>query len=133
MFNRWIEAELLTALQEEGVGCIAYSPLAKGILTDRYLNGIPADSRAASSGVFLKPSDITEEKMTKVRQLNKIAASRGQSLAQMALAWVLRYSGMTPVLIGASKPSQIDDCVGAISGPQFSEVELAQIEKILKK
>lgn len=131
MFNRWVEAELLTVLQEEEVGCIAFSPLAKGLLTDRYLNGIPADSRAASSGVFLKPGDITEEKLTKVRQLNEIAVSRGQSLAQMALAWLLRDGRMTSVLIGASKPSQIDDCVGAISGPQFSEVELDQIEKIL--
>ncbi len=131
MFNRWIEDELLTVLREEGVGCIAFSPLAKGLLTDRYLHGIPADSRAASSSVFLKPDDVTEEKLIKVRQLNVIAVARGQSLAQMALAWILRNGNVTSVLIGASKPDQIDDCVGAIKGLQFTSAELEKIEAIL--
>lgn len=131
MFNRWVETELLPVLEEEGVGCIAFSPLAKGLLTDRYLNGIPADSRAASSSVFLNPEDITAAKIAKVRQLNEIAASRGQSLAQMALAWLLRDGRVTSVLIGASKPSQIEDCAGAINRLDFSGEELEQIEKIL--
>ncbi len=132
IFNRWVEAELLTVLQEEGVGCIAFSPLAKGLLTERYLKGIPADSRAASSSIFLNPDDISEEKMLKVRNLNEIAASRGQSLAQMALVWVLRDGKVTSVLIGASKPSQIDDCANAIKKLEFANEELEQIEKILK-
>lgn len=132
MFNRWVEDELLTVLQEEGVGCIAFSPLAKGLLTDRYLNGIPADSRAASHSVFLNPKDITAEKMAKVKQLNEIAASRGQSLAQMALAWLLRDGRVTSVLIGASKPSQIEDCSGAVNKLNFSDGELEWIDKILQ-
>lgn len=131
MFNRWVEDGLLTVLQEEGVGCIAFSPLAKGLLTDRYLNGIPADSRAGGPGIFLKPEDITEEKLVKVGRLNDLAASRGQSLAQMALAWVLRNDGVTSVLIGASKPSQIEDCVQTINRLDFSGQELEQIEEIL--
>lgn len=132
MFNRWVEDGLLTVLQEEGVGCIAFSPLAKGLLTDRYLNGIPADSRAGGPGIFLKPEDITEEKLVKVGRLNDLAASRGQSLAQMALAWVLRNDGVTSVLIGASKPSQIEDCVQTINRLDFSGQELEQIEEILR-
>lgn len=131
MFNRWVEDGLLTVLQEEGVGCIAFSPLAKGLLTDRYLNGIPADSRAGGPSIFLKPEDITEEKLVKVGRLNDLAASRGQSLAQMALAWVLRNDGVTSVLIGASKPSQIEDCVQTINRLDFSGQELEQIEEIL--
>lgn len=132
MFNRWVEAELLSVLQEEGVGCIAFSPLAKGLLTGRYLNGIPADSRAAGPSIFLNPQDITVEKISKVRKLNEIAASRGQSLAQMALAWVLRDGKVTSVLIGASKPEQIDDCVGAIKNLDFTAEELGRIEEILR-
>jgi L-glyceraldehyde 3-phosphate reductase len=132
MFNRWVEDGLLTVLQEEGVGCIAFSPLAKGLLTDRYLNGIPADSRAGGPGIFLKPEDITEEKLVKVGRLNDLAASRGQSLAQMALAWVLRNNDVTSVLIGASKPSQIEDCVQTINRLDFSDQELEQIEEILR-
>lgn len=132
MFNRWVEDGLLTVLQEEGVGCIAFSPLAKGLLTDRYLNGIPADSRAGGPSIFLKPEDITEEKLVKVGRLNDLAASRGQSLAQMALAWVLRNNGVTSVLIGASKPSQIEDCVQTINRLDFSGQELEQIEEILR-
>ena len=133
MFNRWVEDDgLLTVLEEEGVGSIAFSPLAKGLLTDRYLKGIPADSRAASSSVFLKPDDITPEKIEKVKQLNTLAVARGQSLAQMALAWVLRGGRVTSVLIGASKVSQIDDCVGTINKLDFTKEELDKIEGILK-
>ncbi|TCL65320.1 L-glyceraldehyde 3-phosphate reductase [Hydrogenispora ethanolica] len=132
MFNRWVEEGLLDLLAEEGVGSIAFSPLAKGLLTDRYLNGIPADSRAAGSSVFLKPEDITTEKVAKVRRLNELAASRGQSLAQMALAWVLRGGRVTSVLIGASKVSQIEDCVRTIARLDFSADELAAVEGILQ-
>lgn len=132
MFNRWVEDGLLDVLAEEGVGSIAFSPLAKGLLTDRYLSGIPADSRAASQSVFLKTEDITEEKLVKIRQLNDLARDRGQSLAQMALAWVLRGGRITSVLIGASKPSQVEDCVGTIDNLEFSGDELERIEAILK-
>lgn len=133
MFNRWVEEDgLLDLLAEEGVGSIAFSPLAKGLLTDRYLNGIPADSRAASSSVFLKPDDITEDKVNRVRRLNELAKMRGQSLAQMALAWVLRGGKVTSVLIGASKVQQIVDCVGTIKRLEFSSEELEQIEEIIK-
>ena len=131
MFNRWVEDELLSVLAEEGVGVIAFSPLAKGLLTDRYLNGIPADSRAAGSSIFLNPEDITPDKLNKITRLNKLAAARGQSLAQMALAWVLRGGKVVSVLIGASKVSQIEDCVGTINRLEFTEDELAAIEGIL--
>lgn len=132
MFNRWAEDGLLSLLQEEGVGSIAFSPLAKGLLTNRYLQGIPADSRAGGGSIFLQPQDITKEKMEKVRRLNELAAAREQSLAQMALAWLLREGRLTSVLIGASKVSQIEDCVSAIKRSDFSAEELAQIEGILK-
>jgi L-glyceraldehyde 3-phosphate reductase len=132
MFNRWAEDGLLSLLQAEGVGSIAFSPLAKGLLTDRYLQGIPVDSRAGGGSIFLQPQDITEEKMEKVRRLNELAAARGQSLAQMALAWLLREGRLTSVLIGASKVSQIEDCAGALKRLDFSQEELAQIEEILK-
>ena len=132
MFNRWAEDGLLSLLQEEGVGSIAFSPLAKGLLTNRYLQGIPADSRAGGGSIFLQPQDITKEKMEKVRRLNELAAAREQSLAQMALAWLLREGRLTSVLIGASKVSQIEDCVSAIKRLDFSAEELAQIEEILK-
>lgn len=110
MLNRWVEEELLDLLAKEGVGCIAFSPLARGRLTDRYLQGIPADSRAAGSSGFLKPEDITEDLRARLRGLDEIARARGQSLAQMALAWVLRSGKVTSVLIGASRVSQIEDC-----------------------
>ena len=131
MFERWVEDELLTVLQQEGVGSIAFSPLAGGQLTDRYLNGIPADSRAASGSRFLNPDQITDEKLAKVRKLNAMAISRGQKLSQMALAWVLRGDKVTSVLIGASKTSQLDDAVGMLSNRQFSEEECAGIDAIL--
>jgi len=131
MLNRWVEDGLLDLLGKEGVGCIAFSPLARGLLTDRYLAGIPADSRAGASGIFLKPSDITPQVMEKVRRLNAIAASRGQSLAQMSLAWVLRAGRVTSVLIGASRPSQVEDCAGAIRSPDFGADELRRIDEAL--
>jgi L-glyceraldehyde 3-phosphate reductase len=131
MLNRWVEDGLLDLLQAEGVGSIAFSPLAKGLLTDRYLEGIPADSRAAGPSVFLKREDITEAVRARLRRLNDIARARGQSLAQMALAWVLRGGRVTSALIGASKPEQIDDCVGALRAPDFSREELAKIDAAL--
>lgn len=132
MFNRWSEQGLLSLLKAEGVGSIAFSPLAKGLLTDRYLKGIPADSRAAGSSIFLNPQDITAEKVATVQRLNELAAARGQSLAQMALAWLLRGGQLTSVLIGASKVSQVEDCVGALKRLDFTGDELEQIEEILK-
>ncbi|WP_336819313.1 MULTISPECIES: L-glyceraldehyde 3-phosphate reductase [unclassified Cedecea] len=131
LFERWVEGGLLDLLQEKGVGSIAFSPLAGGQLTDRYLSGIPADSRAASGSRFLNPDQITAEKLAKVRQLNALAEKRGQKLSQMALAWVLRDEKVTSVLIGASKTSQIEDAVGMLSQRHFSEQERAEIEAIL--
>ena len=131
MFERAPEEGLLDVLQEKGVGCIPFSPLAGGQLTNRYLNGIPADSRAASGSQFLNPEQITEEKLEKVRQLNALAESRGQKLSQMALAWVLRHEEVTSVLIGASKKAQIDDAVGMLENRQFTAEELSLIDQIL--
>jgi L-glyceraldehyde 3-phosphate reductase len=131
MFNRWIEPELLGVLAEEGMGCIVFSPLAQGLLTNRYLHGIPADSRAGRSGTFLRPEHVTDERIDKAARLNEIAEGRGQSLAQMALAWNLRHPGMTSVLVGASRPSQIEDSVGALQNLAFTADELARIEAIL--
>ncbi|HKN02600.1 MAG TPA: L-glyceraldehyde 3-phosphate reductase [Buttiauxella sp.] len=131
MFERWVEASLLDVLQDKGVGSIAFSPLAGGQLTDRYLNGIPADSRAASGSKFLNADQLTAEKLEKVRKLNAIAQRRGQKLSQMALAWVLRGDKVTSVLIGASKISQIDDAVGMLEHRHFTAAELAEIEEIL--
>ncbi|PQY29552.1 L-glyceraldehyde 3-phosphate reductase [Cronobacter sakazakii] len=131
MFERWVEDGLLDLWQEKGVGSIAFSPLAGGQLTDRYLNGIPADSRAASGSRFLNPDQITPEKLDKVRKLNDLALQRGQKLSQMALAWVLRDEKVTSVLIGASKTSQIDDAVGMLANRGFSAEERQAIEAIL--
>jgi L-glyceraldehyde 3-phosphate reductase len=130
MFNRWIEDGLLAALRDEGVGSIVFSPLAQGMLTDRYLGGIPEDSRAAKGG-FLKPAQITEDKLAKVRRLNDMATKRGQTLAQMSLAWVLRHPEVTSALIGASRTEQIEDAVGALQNLEFTDTELASIEQIL--
>lgn len=132
MFNRWVEEALLDVLSEEGVGCIVFSPLAQGLLTDRYLNGIPADSRAARPVSYLRPAQVTEEKLAKVRQLNEIAGARGQSMAEMSLAWVLRQKVVTSALIGASRVEQIDDCVAALKNLEFSAEELHKIDEILK-
>ncbi|HQV62430.1 MAG TPA: L-glyceraldehyde 3-phosphate reductase, partial [Anaerolineales bacterium] len=131
MFNRWVEPELLNTLKEEGIGCIPFSPLAQGLLTNKYLSGIPEGSRASKAHGFLKPAHITDDKLAKVNKLNEIAQSRGQTLAQMALAWVLRHESMTSVLIGASKVEQIDDAVGTLNRLDFSSDELQQIELIL--
>lgn len=131
MFNRWVEDGLLDVLKEEGIGCIAFSPLAQGLLTDKYLGGIPEDSRAAKPHGFLRPASITPEKLARVEKLNQLAKSRGQTLAQMALAWVLRHETMTSVLIGASKTSQIEDAVGALQRLDFSAEELQEINRIL--
>ena len=132
MFNRWIEPELLGVLAQEGIGCIAFSPLAQGLLTDRYLNDIPKDSRAAKPHGFLKPEHVTEQKLKKVRALNEIARKRGQSMAQMALAWVLRHKGMTSVLIGASSVRQLDDDVAMLKNLAWAEEDLQAIERILQ-
>lgn len=125
---------LFTTLEEVGMGSIVFSPLAQGLLTDRYLDGIPADSRAGSSAVFLKPEHVTEARLAQVRRLNALALERGQSLSQMALAWVLRAQGthrVTSALIGASKPRQIVENVGALANLAFTEGELATIDRIL--
>jgi L-glyceraldehyde 3-phosphate reductase len=132
LFDRQIEGGLLDALRDEGAGCIAFSPLAQGLLTDKYLGGIPADSRAAKSVGFLTPKDVTPERLTAITHLNDIASARGQKLSQMALAWVLRHAQMTSVLIGASRVSQIDDAVGAVQKLGFNDGEYAAIEQALR-
>jgi L-glyceraldehyde 3-phosphate reductase len=132
MFNRWVEGGLLQVLDEEGIGCIVFSPLSQGLLTDRYLNGIPKDSRAGKPHGFLRPEHITEDKLAKVRRLNGLAQARGQTLAQMALAWVLRHCQVTSALIGASQISQIEDAVGTLKNLTFTSEELQMIENILK-
>jgi L-glyceraldehyde 3-phosphate reductase len=133
LFDRWIEDGLTDVLKEEGVGSIVFSPLAQGVLTNKYLNGIPADSRAARPElIYLNNKDITPEKIQKVQALNQIAESRGQSLAQMAIAWTLNNNAVTTCLIGASRPAQIDDSVTALNNLSFSKEELAKIEAIIK-
>ncbi|MBI2427423.1 MAG: L-glyceraldehyde 3-phosphate reductase [Ignavibacteriales bacterium] len=124
MFDRRIEKELLSVVDKEGIGCIPFSPLAQGLLTDKYLKGIPADSRAGKPGGFLRPEHITEEKLSKVRRLNDLALQRGQTLAQMSLAWILRRPEVTSVLVGASRVSQIDDAVKSLMNLSFSNNEL---------
>jgi L-glyceraldehyde 3-phosphate reductase len=131
MFERWVEDGLLDLLGKEGVGCIPFSPLAQGLLTDKYLHGIPKDSRVATSGVFLNENHITPEKIEKISKLNEIAVSRGQKLAHMALAWILRDSRITTVLIGSSKPEQIVDSIKALENTTFSDQELEKINTIL--
>jgi L-glyceraldehyde 3-phosphate reductase len=132
MFDRWIEGGLLDVLVEEGIGCIVFSPLAQGQLTDRYLNGIPAGARATKTErVWLTPDDV-KANLPKVQQLNKIAKQRGQSLAQMAIAWVLRKPAVTSALIGASSVQQLEDNLAALNNLQFNDEELDQIESILK-
>lgn len=132
MFNRWVEDGLLQTLQEEGIGCIVFSPLAQGLLTDRYLKGIPPDSRAAKPHGFLRPSAITEEKLAKVRKLNGIALRRARSLAQMAIAWTLRQPTVTSALVGASSVRQLQDSVNALKSLPFSKGELEEIEAVLR-
>ncbi|WP_078410207.1 L-glyceraldehyde 3-phosphate reductase [Priestia abyssalis] len=132
MFDRWIEDGLQELLQKEGIGSIAYKPLSGGLLTNRYLNGIPQDSRAAGASVFLNSQDITENLLRKVIRLDKIAGERGQTLAQMALAWTLRDDKVTSTLIGASRPEQIDENVAALQNLDFSQEERVAIDLILK-
>lgn len=132
MFNRWVEDGLLKALEDEGIGCIAFSPLAQGLLTDKYLGGIPDGSRASKPHGFLKPAQITDDKLAKVNRLNELAKARGQTLAQLALAWVLRHANMTSVLIGASRIVQIEDAVGTLNNLSLSDAELQTIDTILK-
>ncbi|MDE3236993.1 MAG: L-glyceraldehyde 3-phosphate reductase [Bacteroidota bacterium] len=131
MFERWVEGGLLDVLGKEGVGCIPFSPLAQGLLTNKYINGIPEGSRATRNA-FLKKEQITEEKLHIIRRLNDLALQRNQSLAQMALAWILKDDRITSVLIGASRSSQLLDSVQCLQNLDFSKEELTQIESILK-
>jgi L-glyceraldehyde 3-phosphate reductase len=131
MFDRWVEGGLLDALAEEGAGCIAFSPLAQGLLTEKYLQGIPEGSRASKPHGFLRPTEVTPERVAQVARLNGLASARGQTLAQLALAWVLRHPQMTSVLIGASSVAQIEQNIKTLEHPSFSEEELKAIETIL--
>ena len=132
MFNRWVEEGLLEVLDEDGIGCIAFSPLAQGLLTDRYLNSIPADSRVAKQTGFLS-EDRVILMLPQIKLLNEIAAQRGQSLAQMAIAWLLKDNRVTSVLVGASSAAQLENNLGAMGNTRFNETELTAIESILKK
>ncbi len=130
MFNRWIEKGLLDVLGKEGIGCIPFSALAQGLLTNKYLNGIPSDARInRPGGTTLRPEHLSDENLARVRALNEIATSRGQTLAQMAVAWVLRDPRVTSTLIGASTPQQIRDNVGALKNLKFTAAELSEIDK----
>lgn len=131
MFDRWVEDGLLDLLGNEGVGCIPFSPLAQGMLSNKYLNGIPEDSRAAKAHGFLQESMITTERLSQIKNLNEIAISRNQSLAQMAIAWLLKDERITSVLVGASKPEQLADSLKSLNNLQFSENELIKIKSII--
>ena len=131
MFNRWIEDGLLSVLDTEGIGCIAFCPLAQGLLTDRYLKGIPEDSRAAKPHGFLKREQVTKPAIDKVKRLRQLAQARGQSLAQMAIAWVLRHPGATSALIGASRVTQIEENADALGNLRFTPEELERIDRVL--
>jgi L-glyceraldehyde 3-phosphate reductase len=131
MFDRNIEAGVLDVLEKEGIGCIAFCPLAQGLLTNRYLNGIPSDSRVTKPHGFLKKNDVSEKRLAQVRAINELAQSRGQSVAQLALAWVLRDSRMTSALIGASRVEQVEQNVAALANLRVSSAELAKIDAIL--
>jgi L-glyceraldehyde 3-phosphate reductase len=133
ILNRWIENGLTEVLEQEGVGCIVFSPLAQGLLSDKYLEGIPEGSRASKTSGFLKAKDITSEKLDKIQALNAIAQRRGQSLAQMAIAWALRRPVVTSALIGASKVAQIEEIVSTIDNLEFSQEELDEIDRIAPK
>jgi L-glyceraldehyde 3-phosphate reductase len=132
MFERWVEGGLLDILEREGVGCIPFSPLAQGLLTSKYLKGIPEDSRAAKPHGFLQENQVTPQTIDKIAKLNQLAQERGQTLAQMALSWLLKDKRITSVLIGVSKVEQLEDCVQAYTRTIFSETELNRIEEILK-
>lgn len=131
LLDRWIEGSLLQVLEEEGIGCIVFSPLEQGLLTDKYLGGIPADSRAAREDSYLDRGQITEDKLALIKQLNEMAKRRKQTLAQMAIAWVLRQPPVTSALIGASKVQQIEDCVAALQHAEFTQEELKAIDDLL--
>lgn len=131
MMDRWVENALLDELEKQGTGAIAFSPLNQGILTDKYLKGIPEDSRAGKDKRYLKPEQLTKDKLEKVKQLNVIAKERGQSLAQMAIAWLLRDDRITSVLVGASSPEQVRENVKSIENLSFSKEELKTIDRIL--
>ncbi len=133
MFNRWVEDGLLDVLDEEGIGAIVFSPLAQGLLTDKYLQGIPPDSRAAKPHGFLQPDDVTEARIAQVRELNEIARRRGQTMAQMAIAWVLRHPTITSALFGASCVGHVEEIVAVQQNLQFSPEELAAVESILAR
>ena len=133
MFERWVEDGLLDVLEKYGVGCIPFSPLAQGLLTDRYLKGIPENSRAAKPHGYLKTAEVTDERLEKIKKLNDIAKKRNQSLAQMALSWLLKDKRITTVLIGASSVEQLDNNIDAINKPDYSKEELSAIEEVLKK
>ena len=132
MFERWIEGGLTDVLEKEGIGCIPFSPLAQGLLTDKYIDGIPEGSRAASPHGFLHREEVTKERIAQVRKLNDLARERGQTLAQMALRWVLRLPIVTSALIGASSVRQLDENLDSLSAPDLSEEELRRIEGILE-
>jgi L-glyceraldehyde 3-phosphate reductase len=132
MFERWVESGLLDVLENKGIGCIAFSPLAQGLLTNKYLGGIPADSRAGKSHGALTANQITPERLKQIEALNQLAVSRGQSLAQMAIAWLLKDSRVTSVLIGASSVAQLDDNLQALKNITFTVKELEHIELLIK-
>jgi L-glyceraldehyde 3-phosphate reductase len=132
MFDRHIEEGLLDILRAEGIGCIAFSPLAQGLLTERYVEGIPSNSRAGKAGRFLKPENVTDEVLGKVWKLAAIARQRGQSLAQLAVTWILRQPQVTSVLIGASRPGQVEELHAGLSFPRLTENELQAIDNCLK-
>ena len=131
MFDRHVEGGLLDVLKEEGIGCIVFSPLAQGLLTERYFGGIPTDSRAGKAGRFLKPENVSEEALGRARQLAALARRRGQTLAQLAVTWILRQPQITSVLIGASRSAQIEELHSGLSFPQLTDGELQEIEKCL--
>jgi L-glyceraldehyde 3-phosphate reductase len=131
MLDRWVEPELLPLLEREGVGCVAFSPLARGLLTDRYFQGIPTDSRAGHDPRFLRPEHVTTEVVARARKLEAVARARGQTLAQLALCWVLRRAPVASAIIGASRPGQVEDCLGAIRRLELAPDELDRIDRIL--
>ncbi|TFV94228.1 L-glyceraldehyde 3-phosphate reductase [Algoriphagus kandeliae] len=131
MLDRWVEGGLLDVLEEKGIGSIAFSPLEQGLLTNKYLKGIPEDSRAAKDGRYLKPDQISGDKIQMIKKLNDIAISRGQTLAQMAIAWLLKDQRITSVLVGVSRPEQLDDNVASIKNSQFSDSEITEIKTII--
>ena len=132
LFERWVEDGLLDVLEKDGVGCIPFSPLAQGLLSNKYLHGIPEDSRAAKSTGFLQKSQVTGERVDQIKRLNDVALQRGQTLAQMALAWLLKDQRVTSVLIGTSRPEQLADSLKCLDNIAFSAEELEKIEDILK-